>query len=108
MVSTRSKVRIISGKSPAIFGKELVLMKDLLEISTLIPDMAALRDWIVSCNCHHVAMESTCIYWQPIYEIFEDAYSGDITDDTLAIPVQIPKFTDLLIRNETAIEKSCA
>ena len=100
MVSTRSKVRIISGKSPAIFGKELVLMKDLLEIScgldvhkdkivacilsgpigkttvseireftTLIPDMAALRDWIVSCNCHHVAMESTGIYWQPIYEI---------------------------------------
>ncbi len=103
MNSTRSKVRIISGKSPAIFGKELVLMKDLLEIScgldvhkdkivacilsgpigkttvseireftTLIPDMAALRDWIVSCNCHHVAMESTGIYWQPIYEILED------------------------------------
>ena len=33
VVSMRSKVCIISGKSPAIFGKELVLMKDLLEIS---------------------------------------------------------------------------
>ena len=24
-------------------------------------------------------MESTGIYWMPIYEIFEDAFSGDIT-----------------------------
>ena len=34
--------------------------------------MIALRDWIVSQNCHHVAMESTGIYWMPIYEILED------------------------------------
>lgn len=49
------------------------------EFSTLIPDMIALRDWIVSQNCHLVAMESTGIYWMPIYEILEDAFSGDIT-----------------------------
>lgn len=49
------------------------------EFTTLIPDMVALRDWIISSNCHHVAMESTGIYWQPIYEILEDAFSGDIT-----------------------------
>lgn len=49
------------------------------EFTTLIPDMAALRDWIVSSGCHHVAMESTGIYWQPIYEVLEDAFSGDIT-----------------------------
>lgn len=93
MDSTSSKVRIISGKSPAnSIVKELLRMKDLLEIScgldvhkekivaciltgplgkpthseirefsTLIPDMIALRDWIVSRNCHHVAMESTGI-----------------------------------------------
>lgn len=48
------------------------------EFTTLIPDMAALRDWIISSDCHHVAMESTGIYWQPIYEILEDA-SDDIT-----------------------------
>jgi len=48
------------------------------EFTTLIPDMAALRDWIISSDCHHVAMESTGIYWQPIYEILEDT-SDDIT-----------------------------
>ena len=111
MVSTSSKVRITSGKSPAhSIAKERLCMKDLLEIScgldvhkdkivaciltgplgkptnseireftTLIPDMIALRDWIVSQNCHHVAMESTGIYWMPIYEILEEAFGGDIT-----------------------------
>ena len=52
---------------------------EIREFSTLIPDMIALRNWIVSKNCHHVAMESTGIYWMPIYEILEDAFYGDIT-----------------------------
>jgi transposase len=52
---------------------------EIREFSTLIPDMVSLREWIVSQNCHHVAMESTGIYWIPIYEILEDAFSGDIT-----------------------------
>ena len=52
---------------------------EIREFTTLIPDMIALRDWIVSQNCYHVAMESTGIYWMPIYEILEDAFSGDIT-----------------------------
>ena len=47
---------------------------EIREFSTLIPDMIALRNWIVSKNCHHVAMESTGIYWMPIYEILEDAF----------------------------------
>ena len=52
---------------------------EIREFTTLIPDMIALRDWIVSQNCHHVAMESTGIYWMPIYEILEEAFGGDIT-----------------------------
>jgi transposase len=46
------------------------------EFSTLYPDMRALRDWLLSQNCRHVAMESTGIYWQPIYEVLEDAPGG--------------------------------
>lgn len=110
MDSTSSKVRITSGKSPAnSISKEMLYMKDLLEIScglddhkdkivaciligplgkpthakireftTLIPDMIALRDWIVSQNCHHVAMESTGIYWMSAYEMLEDVFAGYI------------------------------
>ena len=51
---------------------------EIREFSTLIPDMIALRNWIVSKNCHHVAMESTGIYWMPIYEILEDAFGAAI------------------------------
>ena len=52
---------------------------EIREFTTLIPDMIALRDWIISQNCHHVAMESTGIYWTPVYEILEEAFSGNIT-----------------------------
>lgn len=46
---------------------------EIREFTTLNPDMKELRNWIVSLNCRYVAMESTGIYWQPIYEILEDA-----------------------------------
>lgn len=42
---------------------------EIREFTTLIPDMSALRDWIVSQYCHPVAMKSTGIYWMPIYEM---------------------------------------
>lgn len=46
---------------------------EIREYSTLNPDMKALRDWLVELDCRYVAMESTGIYWQPIYEILESA-----------------------------------
>ena len=52
---------------------------EIHEFTTLIPDMIALRDWIISQNCRHVAMESTGVYQMPIYEILEDAFAGEIT-----------------------------
>ena len=41
------------------------------KFTTLISDMIALRNWIVSQNCHHVAMESTGVYWKPVHKILE-------------------------------------
>ena len=38
---------------------------EIREFSTLIPDMIALRNWIVSKNCHHVAMGCRFMkYWR--------------------------------------------
>jgi len=53
-------------------------LSETREFSTLIPDLIALRKWIVSCGCHDVAMESTGIYWIPVYETLETAFDGDI------------------------------
>jgi transposase len=52
---------------------------EIREFSTLIPGMQDLKAWIVSEDCHFVAMESTGVYWQPIYEILEDSLDGDIS-----------------------------
>ena len=30
-----------------------------------------LADWLVAAGCTHVAMESTGIYWRPVYQILE-------------------------------------
>ena len=38
---------------------------------TFTPDLHALADWLADCGVTTVAMESTGIYWIPIYEILE-------------------------------------
>ena len=35
------------------------------------PDLHALADWLVHCEVTTVAMESTGVYWIPIYEVLE-------------------------------------
>jgi len=34
-------------------------------------ELEKLRDWLVGCGCTHVAMESTGIYWVPVYRVLE-------------------------------------
>jgi len=51
---------------------------EIRSFSTLIPEMRKLRDWVLETDCHHVAMESTGIYWQPIYEMLESCFDGEI------------------------------
>ena len=39
---------------------------------TFTPDLHALADWLVACGVTTVAMESTGVYWIPIFEILEE------------------------------------
>jgi len=38
---------------------------------TFTPDLQALVDWLIHCQVDTVAMESTGVYWIPIYELLE-------------------------------------
>lgn len=38
---------------------------------TFTPDLYALADWLAACRVETVAMESTGVYWIPVYEILE-------------------------------------
>jgi transposase len=42
---------------------------------TMTPDVLALRDWLHAHGVTHVAMESTGVYWRPIYHILEDGFT---------------------------------
>ncbi len=41
------------------------------KFGTFTPDLLALADWLQACRIETVAMESTGVYWIPIFEILE-------------------------------------
>jgi transposase len=41
---------------------------------TMTEDLLALSDWLASAGCTHVAMESTGVYWKPVYNLLEGAF----------------------------------
>lgn len=45
--------------------------KEIRTFGTMTRDLLGMADWINSQNCTHVAMESTGVYWKPIYNILE-------------------------------------
>ena len=49
---------------------------EIREFKTFPDDLAHLRKWLESEGCCHVAMESTGVYWCPVYEALEGAYDG--------------------------------
>ena len=41
---------------------------------TMAADLLALRDWLQAYGVTHVALESTGVYWKPVYYVLEDAF----------------------------------
>ena len=42
--------------------------------NTLTPSLLSLRDKLVEVGCGRVAMESTSIYWMPVWHVLEDDF----------------------------------
>jgi transposase len=42
---------------------------------TMTPDLLALRDWLQAYGVTHVALESTGVYWKPVYYMLEDTFT---------------------------------
>lgn len=45
--------------------------KEIRTFGTMTDDLMQMADWIKSHRCTHVAMESTGVYWKPIYNLLE-------------------------------------
>jgi transposase len=41
---------------------------------TVTRDLLAMREWFQECGVTHVALESTGVYWQPVYALLEDGF----------------------------------
>lgn len=41
---------------------------------TVTQDLRALRDWLLGEGCTHVGMESTGVYWMPVYAVLEGSF----------------------------------
>lgn len=42
---------------------------------TMTADLLALREWLQAYGVTHVALESTGVYWKPVYYVLEDAFT---------------------------------
>ncbi len=57
---------------PALDGGRQEIIRTF---ATMTADLLALRDWLVAHGVTHVAMESTGVYWKPVYYLLEDAFT---------------------------------
>lgn len=48
--------------------------KEVRTFGTMTDDLLALAEWLAAAGCTHVAMESTGVYWQPIWNLLEGRF----------------------------------
>lgn len=48
--------------------------KEKRQFGTMTQDLLALSDWLQACGVTHVAMESTGVYWKPVWNILEGQF----------------------------------
>ncbi len=49
--------------------------KEVRTFGTTAAELLALRDWLSAHEVTHVAMESTGVYWKPVYYVLEDQFT---------------------------------
>jgi transposase len=48
--------------------------KEVRTFGTMTDDLIRLRDWLQAEGCTHIGMESTGVYWMPVYTVLEDKF----------------------------------
>ena len=56
-------------------GPEGQPTKEIRTFGTMTAELLALGDWLAEGGVTHVAMESTGVYWKPVWNLFEDRFS---------------------------------
>jgi transposase len=48
--------------------------KEIRKFGTTTIELQAMADWLKQAGCTHVAMESTGVYWKPVYNVLEGQF----------------------------------
>ena len=48
--------------------------EEIRTFGTTTRELLRLADWLATAGCTHVAMESTGVYWRPVYQILEGSF----------------------------------
>jgi transposase len=48
--------------------------KEVRSFGTMTDELLALADWLAAAGCTHAAMESTGVYWQPLFNLLEGRF----------------------------------
>lgn len=56
-------------------GKEKQVLQETRTFGTMTRDIRALADWLAAEGVTHVALESTGVYWKPIYNLLEGRFT---------------------------------
>jgi len=72
------------------------VVRTVRTFGTMTEDLLALSDWLAAANCTHVAMESTGVYWKPIWNLLEDDFALLLVNprDIKAVPGRKTDITD--------------
>jgi transposase len=57
-----------------VSGPDHALSTEVRTFGTMTQDLLNLADWLAQSGCTHVAMESTGVYWKPIYNLLEGTF----------------------------------
>ncbi len=56
-------------------GPEGTVSQTVRTFGTTTPTLLALLDWLEAAGCTHVAMESTGVYWKPVFNLLEGHFA---------------------------------
>lgn len=65
--------------------------KELRQFGTMTNDILALKEWLKASGCRQIAMESTGVYWKPIFHLLEDEFEIVLVNAQHMKAVAFPK-----------------
>ena len=71
-IDVHQRTMVATVRLPAADGDRAVLTQTF---GTMTADLLVLREWLQAHRVTHVAMESTGVYWRPLYYLLEDGFT---------------------------------